>query len=248
MTRLWFSPAAVKSRHHLRVCKYKKARSRQLYFLRGHCAWIEKQNKSVACVYCIRGATMLLGPVKPSIMPRHLPATKVGVNAALVAPGSPSQQWGEDTGSGGREEWLFVQDGGEGGGGEGWGGGLAQAVTGVGDPWPLWEGAILGDSGARIMNSIKRQAASKAGQNKQQRGDSTRSLSRHEKLSCDFCVPATIVKVPSAYFADIYANAWARGPELALYGSRHASQRTFGNRWKRKKKTQKDKRLWNIPV
>lgn len=104
MSRLWFSPAAVKSRHHLRVCKYKKARSRQLYFLRGHCAWVEKQNKSVACVYCIRGATMLLGPIKPSIMPRHLPATKVGVNAALVAPGSPSQEWGEDGGWGGRKK------------------------------------------------------------------------------------------------------------------------------------------------
>lgn len=87
------------------------------------------------------------------------------------------------------------------------------------------------------MNSIKRQAASKAGQNKQQRGDSTRSLSRHEKLSCDFCVPATIVKVPSAYFADTYADAWARGPEFGLYGSHRASQRAFGNRRKRKKKT-----------
>lgn len=43
---------------------------------------------------------MLLGPVEPSIMPRHLPATKVGVNAALVAPGSPSQERGEDGGWG----------------------------------------------------------------------------------------------------------------------------------------------------
>lgn len=89
------------------------------------------------------------------------------------------------------------------------------------------------------MNSIKRQAASKARQNKQQRGDSTRFLSCHEKLSCDFCVPATIVKVPSAYFADIYANAWAIGLELGLYGSRHASDCAFGNRRKRKKNTQK---------
>lgn len=43
---------------------------------------------------------MLLGPVEPSIMPRHLPATKVGVNAAPVAPGSPSQERGEDGGWG----------------------------------------------------------------------------------------------------------------------------------------------------
>lgn len=38
---------------------------------------------------------------------------------------------------GGGEEWLFVRDGGEGGGGEGCSGGLAQAATGEGDPWPL---------------------------------------------------------------------------------------------------------------
>ena len=49
------------------------------------------------------------------------------------------------------------------------------------------------------MHSIKRQAASKARQNKQQRGDSTRSLSSDEKLSCDFRVPVIIVKVHSAY-------------------------------------------------
>lgn len=49
------------------------------------------------------------------------------------------------------------------------------------------------------MNSIKRQAASKARQNKQQQGDSTGSLSADEKLSCDFLVPVIIVKVPSAY-------------------------------------------------
>lgn len=49
------------------------------------------------------------------------------------------------------------------------------------------------------MNSIKRQAASKARQNKQQQGDSTRSLSGDEKLSCDFRVPVIIVKVRSAY-------------------------------------------------
>lgn len=49
------------------------------------------------------------------------------------------------------------------------------------------------------MNSIKRQAASKARQNKQQQGDSTRSLSGDEKLSCDFRVPVMTVKVHSAY-------------------------------------------------
>lgn len=49
------------------------------------------------------------------------------------------------------------------------------------------------------MNSIKRQAASKARQNKQQQGDSTGSLSADEKLSCDFRVPVIIVKVHSAY-------------------------------------------------
>lgn len=49
------------------------------------------------------------------------------------------------------------------------------------------------------MNSIKRQAASKARQNKQQQGDSTRSLSGDEKLSCDFRALVIIVKVHSAY-------------------------------------------------
>lgn len=98
------------------------------------------------------------------------------------------------------------------------------------------------------MNSIKRQAASKAGQNKQQRGDSTRSLSRHEKLSCDFCVPATIVKVPSAYFADTYADAWARGPEFGLYGShlvRHSVLLATGEKEKKKQTThtERDRRL-----
>lgn len=48
------------------------------------------------------------------------------------------------------------------------------------------------------MNSIKRQAASKARQNKQQQGDSTRSLSADEKLSCDFRVPVMTVKAHSA--------------------------------------------------
>lgn len=49
------------------------------------------------------------------------------------------------------------------------------------------------------MKSIKRQAASKATQNKQQQGDSIGSLSAVEKLSCDFRVPVIIVKVHSAY-------------------------------------------------
>lgn len=49
------------------------------------------------------------------------------------------------------------------------------------------------------MKSIKRQAASKARQSKQQQGGSTSSLSGDEKLSCDFRVPAIIVKVHSAY-------------------------------------------------
>lgn len=45
------------------------------------------------------------------------------------------------------------------------------------------------------MNSIKRQAASKAMQKKLQQGDSTSSLSTHEKLSCDFHVRVIIAKV-----------------------------------------------------
>lgn len=49
------------------------------------------------------------------------------------------------------------------------------------------------------MHSIKTQAASKARQSKQQWGDSTRSLSSDEKLSCDFRVPVITVKVHSAY-------------------------------------------------
>lgn len=49
------------------------------------------------------------------------------------------------------------------------------------------------------MNSIKKQAASKARQNKLQQGDSTRSLSGDEKLSCNFLVAVIIVKVHSAY-------------------------------------------------
>ncbi len=83
----------------------------------------------------------------------------------------------------------------------GWGvkGGWGPGSRGAADPWPLWEEVILSDSRAGIMNSIKRRAASKARQNKRQRGDSTRSLSAHEKLSCDFRVPVIIVKVHSAY-------------------------------------------------
>lgn len=49
------------------------------------------------------------------------------------------------------------------------------------------------------MNSIKRQISSKARQNDQQQGDSARSLSGDEKLSCDFRVPVIIIKVHSAY-------------------------------------------------
>lgn len=49
------------------------------------------------------------------------------------------------------------------------------------------------------MKSIKTQAASKTRQNKQQQGDSTRSLSSDEKLSCDFRVSVIIAKVHSAY-------------------------------------------------
>lgn len=49
------------------------------------------------------------------------------------------------------------------------------------------------------MNSIKREVASKARQYKQQKSDSTRSLSGDEKLSCGFRVPVIIVKVRPAY-------------------------------------------------
>lgn len=79
------------------------------------------------------------------------------------------------------------------------GGGASVCSHGVGDPWPLREEASLSESRAGIMHSIKRQAASKARQNKQQQGDSTRSLSGAEKLSCDYRVPAIIIKVLSAY-------------------------------------------------
>lgn len=59
------------------------------------------------------------------------------------------------------------------------------------------------------MNSIKRQVALKARQNKQQQGDSTSSLSDDEKLSCGFRVPAIISKGPSCIFADVYEKEWA---------------------------------------
>lgn len=60
------------------------------------------------------------------------------------------------------------------------------------------------------MKSIKKHAASKAGQNKQQ-GDSTGSLSGDEKLSCDFCVAVIIVKVHSAYSLTFMCMS---GPEV----------------------------------
>lgn len=61
------------------------------------------------------------------------------------------------------------------------------------------------------MNSIKRQVASKARANKQRQGDSTRSLSADEKLSCDFRVPVIIVKVHSAYWLIFMRVSGLRG-------------------------------------
>lgn len=87
------------------------------------------------------------------------------------------------------------------GGVGGWG--VRAGSRGVGDPRSLWEEAILGNSRAGIMNSIKRQAASKATQKKLQQGDSTSSLSTHEKLSCDFHVRVIIAKVHSAYLLNL---------------------------------------------
>lgn len=59
------------------------------------------------------------------------------------------------------------------------------------------------------MNSIKRQAASKARQNRQQQGDSTRSLSADEKLSCDFSCPCDDSKGSFCVFAHISTYEWA---------------------------------------
>lgn len=53
------------------------------------------------------------------------------------------------------------------------------------------------------MNSIKRQAASKAMQKKLQQGDSTSSLSAHEKLFCDSHVRVIIAKVRSAHLLNL---------------------------------------------
>lgn len=53
------------------------------------------------------------------------------------------------------------------------------------------------------MKSIKRQAASKATQKNLQQGDSTSSLSTHEKLSCDFHVRVITAKVCSAYLLNL---------------------------------------------
>lgn len=55
------------------------------------------------------------------------------------------------------------------------------------------------------MLSIKRQAASKARQNQQQQGDSTRSLSSYEKSSCDF-----YVRHKFRFASHIQRHLWAR--------------------------------------
>lgn len=78
------------------------------------------------------------------------------------------------------------------------------------------------------MNSIKGQAASKARQNKQRRGDSTRSLSGDEKRSCDFRVPVIIAKVHSAYSLIFMSMSGPGSSSSSQRGLCHASECACG--------------------
>lgn len=185
---------SLSARHHL--CTYIKSLSLPATLPPQALCLNWKQNKSVAAC-TVFGATILLGfwvihhtqsPLATSGCEQSTGGSRIsvtGVRRMAVCPGFSG------------------------------GGGATASNRGVGDPWPQWEEAILTDSRTGIMNSIKRQAASKARQNKQQQGDSTRSLSGDEKLSCDFRVPVIISKGPFCIFADISAYEWAESSAWA---------------------------------
>lgn len=132
-----FSPAAMKSTHHLCV-SIKSSSLPTILPPQALCSeW--KQNKSVV-VFTVFGVTMLLG------------FWAIHHALSLLATGGCEQSAGGSRISVTGVRRMAVCPG---------------LGGGVGDPWPLWEEAILTDSRAGIMNSIKRQAASKARQDKQ---------------------------------------------------------------------------------